>query len=165
MLVYVCFSGYIFTQDVAYKVVSTYEPYGKAINKLYPNGASTKNNGDGSFVSVYEKDKSDDAQYVKYKDLGAQQYNYNKKYYESYYYTVNSAISDKCISSSTGSNCDYIYDPPINSNENKYIYDRWCLCLVLAVFVVILNLIMAIFGFLMFSGGKSSGETKIISIV
>ena len=33
------------------------------------------------------------------------------------------------------------------------------------IFVVILNLIMAIFGFLMFSGGKSSGETKIISIV
>ena len=48
MLVYVCFSGYIFTQDVAYKVVSTYEPYGKAINKLYSNGASTKNNGDGT---------------------------------------------------------------------------------------------------------------------
>ena len=163
-LVYVCFSGYIFTKDVAFEDVTQLDPYEDAILKLYPNGASLRSI-DNNFVAIYDKDKTDDAQYVKYKDLGAQQYNYNKEYYESYYYTVNSAISDKCISSSTGSNCDYIYDPPISSNENKYIYDRWCLCLVLAVFVVILNLVMAIFGFLMFSGGKSSGETKIISIV
>jgi hypothetical protein len=161
MLVYVCFSGYIFTQDVAYKVVSTYEPYGKAINKLYSNGASTKNNGDGTFVSVYEKDKSDDAQYVKYKDLGDSQYNYNKKYYETYYYTIENG--GNCISDSD-SGCDYMFATPFEDNKNKYLYNRWCLCLVLAVFVVLLNAALGAFGFLVFKDGENV-DNKVISIV
>ena len=161
MLVYVCFSGYIFTQDVAYKVVSTYEPYEKTINKLYPNGASQKNNGDGTFVSIYEKDKSDDAQYVKYKDLGGSQYNYNKKYYESYYYTVET--NGACISEIT-SRCDYAFAPPFEDNKNKYLYNRWCLCLVLAVFVVVLNALLVAFGFLVFQNGDSVDD-KVKSIV
>lgn len=161
MLVYVCFSGYIFTQDVAYKVVSTYEPYGKAINKLYSNGASTKNNGDGTFVSVYEKDKSDDAQYVKYKDLGDSQYNYNKKYYETYYYTIENG--GDCISE-TPSGCDYGFAAPFEDNKNKYLYNRWCLCLVLAVFIVLLNAALGAFGFLVFKDGENV-DNKVISIV
>jgi hypothetical protein len=161
MLVYVCFSGYIFTQDVAYKVVSTYEPYGKAINKLYSNGASTKNNGDCTFVSVYEKDKSDDAQYVKYKDLGDSQYNYNKKYYETYYYTIENG--GNCISDS-GSGCDYMFATPFEDNKNKYLYNRWCLCLVLAVFIVLLNAALGAFCFLVFKDGENV-DNKVISIV
>ena len=164
-LVYVCFSGYIFTQDVAYEDITGVDPYDNAILKLYPNGASLRKIGDNNFITIYEKDKTDDAQYIKYKDLGDKQYNYNQKYYESYYYTINSAVGDKCISTSTGANCDYIYDPPVESNENKYIYDRWCLSLVLAVLIVILNCIMAILGLLVFKGKKGSGETKVISIV
>lgn len=160
MLVYVCFSGYIFTQDVAYKQVYFIDPNQNAVTKLYPNGASQKRIED-NYVTIYEKDKSDEAQYIKYKDLGDSQYNYNKKYYESYYYTIENGNS-QCLSTPT--TCDYVYAAPFSDNMNKYLYNRWCLCLVLAVFVVVLNAIVAIFGFRVFKGGDNS-ENKIISIV
>ena len=70
MLIYICFSGHIFTQDVAYKDLSLIDPYSNDITKLYPDGASRKNLGDGTFVVIYGKDKSDEAEYIKYKDLG-----------------------------------------------------------------------------------------------
>lgn len=163
-LVYICFSGYIFTQDVAFETVTAVEPYDNAILKLYPNGASLKKIND-NFVPFYGKDKSEGGEYIKYKDLGNKEYNYNKRYYESYYYTINSDDADKCIDSNDGSSCDYIYEQPFDSHENKYIYDRWCLCLVLGVFIFILDLVMAVFGFLVFRGSNGTGETKVISIV
>ena len=160
MFVYVCFSGYIFTQDVAYKQVYLIDPNQNAVTKLYPNGASQKRIED-NYVTIYEKDKSDEAQYIKYKDLGDSQYNYNKKYYESYYYTIENGNS-QCLSTPT--TCDYVYAAPFSDYMNKYLYNRWCLCLVLAVFVVVLNAIVAIFGFRVFKGGDNS-DNKIISIV
>ena len=51
--IYICFRGYIFTQDVAYKDLSLIDPYSTAITKLYPNGASRKNLEDGTFVAIY----------------------------------------------------------------------------------------------------------------
>ena len=162
MLVYICFSGYIFTQDVAYKDISLMDPYSNAIFKLYPNGAARKNLGEGTFVSVYEKDKSEDAQYVKYKDLGNEQYNYNKKYYETYYYTLNKK-NGECLSM-TKASCDYDFAPPFENSKNKYLYDRWCLCLVLAVFVMLLNIANAVFGYFVFRG-KDGPDNKTISIV
>ena len=112
-------------------------------------------------TELHKKDKSDEAQYIKYKDLGDSQYNYNKKYYESYYYTIENGNS-QCLSTPT--TCDYVYAAPFSDNMNKYLYNRWCLCLVLAVFVVVLNAIVAIFGFRVFKGGDNS-DNKIISIV
>ena len=162
MLVYVCFSGYIFTRDVAFKDVTSLEPYSQAITRLYPNGANKRNIGDSTFVTIYEKDKTDDSQYVKYKDLGDSQYNYNKKYYETYYYTQKNG-GGNCISISSSS-CDYIYSAPYGDNKNKYLYNRWCLSLVLAVFIVILNAVISIFGFFIYRGGEN-GETKVISII
>ena len=158
MLIYICFSGYIFTQDVAYKDLSLIDPYSNAITKLYPNGASRKNLGDGTFVAIYEKDKSDEAQYVKYKDLGDAQYNYDKKYFETYYYTLNNK-NGECLSSNS-STCDYDFALLLNI---IYLYDRWCLCLVLSVFVDILNIGIAFFGFFMFKGKKGK-ENKEINI-
>ena len=158
MLIYICFSGYIFTQDVAYKDLSLIDPYLNAIIKLYPNGALKKNLGDGVFVTIYEKDKSDESQYIKYKDLGDVQYNYDKKYYETFYYTINNKRGD-CIST-ISSYCNYEFAPPFEHNKNKYLYDRWCLCLVLSVFVMILNIPISIFGFFVFKSNKN----KVIDI-
>ena len=159
MLIYICFSGYIFTQDVAYKDLSLIDPYLNAIIKLYPNGALKKNLGDGVFVTIYEKDKSDEAQYIKYKDLGDEQYNYDKKYYETYYYTINNKGGD-CISTVTSS-CNYEFAPPFEHNKNRYLYDRWCLCLVLSVFVMILDIPISLFSFFVFKN-KDNKEINIV---
>ena len=158
-LIYVCFSGYIFNNDVAYRQADN---SGNIITRLYSNGATQKA-VDGTFI--YSNEKEEDAQYVKYKDLGGKQYNYNKKIFEAY------QISSSCITSTgTGclsTNCEYCYKSATDALaevKNKYLYDRWCLSLVLAVFITALNAGIVVFGLLLFLNKGDSGETKPVPI-
>ena len=166
-LIYVCFSGYIFTQDAAFK---TPENGVGRLEKLYSNGAkyklADKNNQNSNRIYVYSNDKSYDSQYVKYKDLGEKQYNYYKKFYEAYHGLKPGATTPTCTSDTFNSVCDYYYTKgPEDNNKNKYIYDRWCLSLVLAVFITISNIGLLIFGFLIFkSSGDSSGNVQEVKI-
>ena len=99
-LVYVCYSGYIFTNDVAYMSINmsgntfSFET-SSAFVRLYSNGAKYKweeheNNANndypnnGIYVTEYENDRSDFSNYIRYNDLGKKQYNYNSDYYKSY---------------------------------------------------------------------------------
>ena len=82
-LVYVCFSGYIFNNDPAFKYPES--AYDELVTKLYPNGALIKGASTTSGVFAYSNDKSDNSQFAKYKDLGGIEYNYNKKLYEAYH--------------------------------------------------------------------------------
>ena len=147
-LVYVCYSGYIFNNDVA---------YGTNYPKLFPNGAFYKLDDQQNKITAFSNDKEYKAEYIKYKDLGDCQYNYNKKFYEAYYNYPN-CISNSAIYPS----CEYIYlYPPENNNKNKYLYDRWCLSLVLSVFITVANIGLLIFGLLIFkSNGDSSSEAQ-----
>lgn len=99
-LVYVCYSGYIFTNDVAFLDITispTNIDYddGDTVERLYSNGARYKwkseedpndsNNKDyGKYVTEYENDREDYSNKIRYKDLGKKQYNYNSKYYKKY---------------------------------------------------------------------------------
>lgn len=156
-LVYVCFSGYIFNNDAAFKDLNGCSD---CIKKLYSNGASTNKN----LEPVYSNDKDYDSEYIKYKDLGQIQYNYNQKYYETYHKTTTSLDCnyDSATRSSTG--CEYYYSIPAENNENKYLYDRWCLSLVLAVFITALNIALLIFGFLIFKNEGGSDEVQEIKM-
>ena len=155
-LVYVCFSGYIFNNDAAFK---NPEDISKVKPKLYSNGALYKKVS-GSPVYPYSNDKSYDSQYIKYKDLGDKQYNYNKKFYETFYGLKSNSVSV----TGCGSSCDYIYELPFTNNENKYLYDRWCLSLVLAVFITISNVGLLIFGFFIFKGNGDSSDIQEVKI-
>ena len=160
-LIYVCFSGYIFTNDAAFKDPEKECNYNNCHNKLYSNGALYKYS---SNLYAYSNDKSYDSEYVKYKDLGGQQYNYNKKLYESYY-EFKAASSVNCKETGTpSSSCDYIYKQPYDNNENKYLYDRWCLSLVLAVFITVSNVGLLIFGFLIFKDNRNSEDVQEVKI-
>ena len=151
-LVYVCFSGYIFNNDAAFKKADG--SYSNAIKKLYPNGGEYKVTGQ---IYVYTNDKSYDSEYIKYKELGDPQYNYNSKIFEAY--QRENSGSQNCISSSlTG--CEYYYHQPYSDNKNKYLYDRWCLSLVFAVFITILNICLLIFGFLLFKSENGSSNNE-----
>ena len=164
-LVYACFSGYIFTNDTAFKYPT--DTNGYVINKLYPNGASYKLAEQGVSTSAkiypYSNDKSYDSQYIKYKDLGDAQYNYDKKFYEAFHGLRSTGLVT-CISPSFSSDCEYYYDHAYDNNENKYLYDRWCLSLVLSVFITISNIGLLIFGFLLFKGGDNSGNVQVVKI-
>ena len=103
-LVYVCYSGYIFTNDVAFlditissTISSTNINYNedRTVERLYSNGARYKwkseenptdpNDKDyGKYVTEYENDREDYSNKLRYKDLGKKQYNYNSKYYKKY---------------------------------------------------------------------------------
>ena len=138
--------------------------------RLYSNGASYKDYTNRIYVYSYEKDE--DAEFVKYKDLGDKQYNYNKEYYEAY----NNAINDdnnanNCFDNppsppvvSIASGCEYYYPQPNVEIKNKYLYDRWCLSLVLAVFITALNAGIIVFGLLLFLNKGDSGEEKLVEI-
>lgn len=160
-LVYVCFSGYIFNNDAAFK---NPEDISKVKPKLYSNGALYKKVS-GSPVYPYSNDKSYDSQYIKYKDLGDKQYNYNKKFYETFYGLKSDSVSiTHCRERGSGDPCEYIYKEPFTNNENKYLYDRWCLSLVLAVFITISNVGLLIFGFFIFKGNGDSSDIQEVKI-
>ena len=177
-LVYVCYSGYIFTNDVAGMElgigngVNTFTFGGTPIQKLYSNGALYKwekhendanyANG-GIYVTEYENDRSDDSNYIRYKDLGKKQYNYNNKYYKSYkkYNNDQEEEENKCkydaheallISNNKLlklDDCEYLYSVPKENSDNKNLYDRWLTALILACFVILCDLGLAFFGLML----------------
>lgn len=159
-LVYVSYNGYIFNNDIAYAEYSfNNHTYNGQVDKLYPNGATRKNDGNNNFIYPYDNDNSDNSQYVKFKDLGEKQYNYNSKLYKAYY---NGDIS--CHSAS--SSCEYIFGlAPTVYVENKALYDRWLTTLILSIFIVISNIGLLIFGFLLFKSSADANEGQAVQIV
>ena len=163
-LVHVCFNGYVFNNDVAFAYwnLNTFDYVG-GMKKLYPNGAEFKcDENDYCSIPVYENDKSDFSEYVKYKDLGDKQYNYDSIYYKAH-------STSGCQSSGTPvtlSGCEYSFpsSPPITSVYNKDLYDRWTSTLVLSVFIVVCNIGLLIFGFLLFKSSGESNEPKTVEI-
>ena len=156
-LLYVCYSGYIFNNDVAYgRFYSSYQNFRGYIEKIYPNGAKYKI-VDSTPIPVYNNEKGEYSQYIKYKDLGKKQYNYDSKYYEIYRKNVPTSsspnhcnIDDSFSSSSITTTCEYLFYTPYQGVENKYIYDSWLTSLILAVIIFICDLALAIFGLLLF---------------
>ena len=141
--IYFVYSAYIFTNDTP------------GIEKLFPNGASKKylsHSGFTTAITAYEGDKGDDAQYIKYNELGQKQYNYDSDYYRIYHYNNNRCLDTQ----SPDSTCEYQYARPKEDNENKYIYDKWTNTLVFSFLISICNIGLIVFGILLFKGGEES---------
>ena len=163
-LVYVCYNGYIFNNDIAFGEydIDSEKYVGNAIIKLFPNGAITKKEKANSFIYAFKNEKDDFSEYVKYKDLGKKQYNYDNQYYEKYQTDSNACKYDENYPTT----CDYIFYSPFHDSKNKYLYDRWLTTLILGVFIVICNIGLLIFGFLLFKsvkGDSSDGQTVAIA--
>lgn len=176
-LIYVCFSGYIFTKDEAFgsiifnNINPDNAPYLlSGIITLFPNGAKYKYNGN-KYITAYEENVNYKSQYIKYKDLGDKQYNYNKDIYIKYMknFPISSSTVNNCnilnsyhlINPNTKiNNCDYLFSEPYKNNESRYLYNRWLATLILSVFIFIFDLILSTFGFLIFLDKKPSEELK-----
>ena len=165
-LVYICYSGYIFTKDVAYREYDGSGTTSDTIFKLNGDGVFAKKQSDGNYKCIYyDKDKKD-AIYAKYNDLGKKQYNYEKKrHYDNSEYTnceVSKSLvqcnSEGILSLTTGiiPSCDNIYlNSPSNDFDNKYLFDRWITTFIFSCFICACCIGLAIFGFLLF---KSDGS-------
>ena len=163
-IIYVGYSASIFNNQVI---------RGNDYRMLYKNKAKYHWNGN-KYIFPYDVEKLDndlDVQYIKIKDLGKKQYNYNSKFYQM---TIDDDSEYKnCIIGNTFSittqkkyyinrdnenerKCDYIW----NSNpgggyyyeniNNKFIYDRWLTTIILGVIIGVCGLGLALFGILLF---------------
>ena len=159
-LVYISFNGYIFTKDFAY--TGNFR-----IKKLFPNGALYKylNN---KYITIYENEYEDKGEYIKFKDLGDKQYNYDSEYYKQYIKSSDDCKVDNIDLDNFNRNiyitgCDYIFSKPTKYIENKDLYDRWATSLVLNVFIVIGNLFIFILGLIIFINSKNdeSGDDTV----
>ena len=195
-LVYIIYSGIIFTQDVVGKEFTAL-----GTSNIYPSGkAELKIRGDGVFAEwddskkvyvclYYEKD-NEDSLYLTYSDYGNKYLNYRTKdeypkENENYeYYGCRASPYDyaTCKTNDESNNqngikrsyydgpvtdlnrnkkgdCDYLYyyDTNAADNKKKNIYDRWVTTIVFGCFIFVLDLGLAIFGFLIFKDGGSSG--------
>ena len=177
-LIYIIYSGYIFTNDKPGDTI-----------KLDKNREVAKWTGSKYECLFYDKD-DDDSFYAKWNDLGKKQYNYHKdfsfpdensKYDECSFKGIESTITGlsgypsgqvpslkECCSNSffslaktAAGNCDYLFYSDSDGVENKYIYDKWVTSLIFGCIIILLNLGLAVFGFLIFkeSGGSSGPVT------
>jgi len=166
-LVYVCYSGYIFTNDTP-----TSSTFYKADSKgIVATWDTTENKYKCNY---YDKD-DEYAVFAKYNDLGKKIYNYDKDIYQAdsndkvkictYSYKGYSDFGDDCNSGegyvdglTAGQKyrtCDALYVKYSDEVENKYIYDRWVTTIIFACFIIACDIGLAIFGFLLF---KSDGS-------
>ena len=142
---YFVYSAYIFTKDTYVYNISTMSG---AITKKFPNGAISYLNG----KAPYTNDKGDDAQYIKYYELGQKQYNYDSDYYRIYH--TDSTCKDRSPSISPDPNCLYIYASAPSNSSNKYLYDKWVNTLIFSFVISVSNIGLIVFGFLLFKGGE-----------
>ena len=149
--IYFVYSAYIFTNDYS------------SNEKLYPNGALVKITDSGQIYS-FSGEEGDNPQFVKYKDLGQKQYNYDSDYYKIYNkekekINEGGSGSSGCIDvTHYDSTCQYIYYQPIENFVNKNLYDKWTTTLVFSFLISICNIGLIIFGLLLFKEGD--GEAK-----
>lgn len=146
--IYLGFSGYIFNT----------EPI-RNIPILYSNKASWKWNGI-RYVADYDESSNDfDDRFIKIKDLSKKQYNYDSDIYKS----SKDSKSDfnKCRANRAPNNrmfyqgdkeCEYIWTNDVinNSEENKFLYDRWVTSIFFSALICVCGIGLCILGFLLF---------------
>ena len=173
-LVYICYSGYIFTND----------PSG--VTKLDKDGLYAKLEG-GEYKCIFYDEDDQNAVFATYSELGKKQYNYNK---DNYFLTSDSkseiydcvlnhdrdsdTANNYCLSNPSfpiptvdtpqhdGKPCENLYSYQQNDEiDNKYKYDRWVTSIIFGVFVIACSIGLALFGFLIFKGDGSNGHTPV----
>ena len=159
-VVYVAFSAMIFSNDPV-------DREGNYYKILYPNKASVKYNG-AKYIFDYDKEKAEkedlDIPYIKYKDLGKKQYNYDSEYFNCQVNIYNTDFdtfpSPKkyTVTTTDDHECKYLWNTDVqnSSTDNKYLYDRWLTCIIFCVLIAVCGIGLIIFGFLLFTGSSDS---------
>ena len=167
--IYIIYSCYIFDNDI-------YLDNNRiAVEKLYSNGARFKWE-DSKYKRPYDEEENTKKPYlslssIKYKDLGKKQYNYNSKMYKSYhdsdvkdeisncnYDSYTSSTVQRTYRDGSSSKCEYIWPYPYSDPgyEHKYLFDKWITSIIFGVLILVCDIGLAIFGFLLFSGGSGT---------
>ena len=173
-LIYVCYSGYIFTHDID-NSSKTY--------KLNEDGSFAKwDANENKYKCLFYKSDDEKAIYAKYNELGKKRYNYDK---EKTYFNSQSSDFVNCQSGEVGTsasyptpsycnagyvgaygsltfplrkrdssgNCDYLYHT-FDDFGNKKLFDRWVTTIIFACLIIACEIGLAIFGFLVFNSSS-----------
>ena len=165
-IVYVAFSALIFNNEAI---------QGKSI--LYPNKASYHWNGQ-KYIHDYDEEKAEnedsDIKFVKFKDLGKKQYNYDSEFYRmsidstdkneykncQYYLTSSDISIQKNYLTDTTKSCEYVWESGSEtyqgSTDNKFLYDRWLTTIIFGVLITVCGLCVGLFGLLLFKNSPNS---------
>ena len=170
-IIYIIFSAYIFNND------------NKGDQKRFPNRAILKWNG-YQYVPNYDMNKFEenpDIENATFSELGQKQYNYDSDLFKSVYnlnnnYMIICQNNNNIRDIKQKNGCDYLWEASdmitaniinnanyANNLKNKYIYDRWITTIILGVLIVICNIGLILFGFLLFKnlGEPSSGSVPV----
>jgi len=169
--IYIIYSCYSFNNDIYMDL------NGNRAEKLYSNGALYKWE-DSKYKLPYDEEESTkkpylELKYIRYKDSGKKQYNYNSKIYKSYkdrdvkneisnckYGSPTSITTQMTYSDGSSSKCEYIwYDIYSRYNLNydrKYLFDKWITSIIFGFLILVCDIGLAIFGFLLFIGGSGA---------
>ena len=153
-LVYICYSGYIFTNDIT----TGFDNYD--VVKLDKEGAFAEwDESKGQYKWIFYKENNPNSIFPTYSDLGKKQYNYEKKRFydrDTKYTSCLESYNSMSTTSHTGANCKYLYlSSPPNSFKNKYVFDRWVSTIIFSCFILVCCIGLAIFGFLLFKSDSS----------
>lgn len=177
-LVYVIYSGYIFTNDnegmdFTISSLTISKDYGETI-KLDKDGVFAKLDSSKTKYECVYYDANDKSKfYAKYNELGQKRYNYNKdsvdptSKFSKCKYPFTSGSSDPsyydCISGINrpiNLDCEAIYIHHDNF-DNKYYYDLWVTSIIFDSLNIALSMGLAMFGFLLYKGSNSDGHTPV----
>ena len=182
-LVYICYSGYIFTNENApdsydeglrFSGSTSFPTIDDVLIKLNGKGAFAESDGNGGYKCLYYKKDKVNSIFAKYSDLGKKQYNYEKKrhypgdndefnkgdcqkpIYSALEGCYNSQQFTESITAALNNKCKYLYlTRKANGFGNKYLFDRWVTTIIFSCFIIACCIGLAIFGFLLF---KSDGS-------
>ena len=167
-LVYICYSGYIFTNDYTDGFESNFKG-GPYLLKLDKDGAFAEwDSGQSRYKCLFYKSGKAYSLYTKYNDLGKRQYNYEKKrhydkeskyincIFDGYSLCNSDEYFDETAATMNHNNCPTLYlNKAAETFENKYVFDRWVTTIIFSCFIAACCIGLAIFGFLLF---KSDGS-------
>ena len=178
-LIYIIYSGFIFTNDHPKYNYDNRSGGSSGLFKADSKGIFAKwDDSEKKYkCEFYDKD-DENAIYAKYNEMGKKIYNYDKEVYQadgtspvkkcSYIQSSSGSYSysfkpDDCSSqnyidtggSKFSGDCDALYINYSDGFGNKYIYDRWVTTIIFACFIIVCDIGLAIFAFLLF---KSDGS-------
>ena len=180
-MIYIYDSCYIFNND-----------FSKIVKLNEDSSFAKWDDSERKFICFYFKYDEPYSFYAKFKDLNKNQYNYNKDYNQinenskikkcTLKNNDFNSISDKSLLNycknielnttlsrirpkfgEKNENCDLLYyDQSILSVENKYIYNRWITTIFFGCLIIILNLGLSIFGFLIAKKPEMSAIEQVL---
>ena len=188
--VYIIYSGIVFNNDVVYKDYNSANPYSDADLATTSDGAVLKFKDSKYICIFYDKDNKDKL-YRKYSNYGVKFLNYyhlNYKDKDDEYYKHTQCVIpytmivnwDNCKSMDESNtqttitkfkdesgndkgDCDKLYISDGSSfNTRRNLYNSWVITIVFGCFIFVLDIGLAIFGFLIFK--DSSGSSGAVTI-